>query len=204
MDDTVTVQQGSRTQDDRTQDDRTQDGWTQEGRAQDGGPARGGAVPQLVDGCRALVTRALPRRRPQRMPYGWHRICAGAALLDTTDPGWWREDEAQPVDVATLNMADPYTCVLGQRFAWLAGLCPQPYEAGLLALGVPPGDAAGYGFTGVDADLLTAGWRHLITTRRAQADSACGQSGVASAPRLPVETLSPAAGLGERAEVYAD
>jgi hypothetical protein len=117
--------------------------------------------------CRALVTRMPSRRREDPPPYGWDRISAGAGVLDALDPGWWRDDAAPPVDVAALDMADHHACVLGQRYAWAAEIFPRPYEAGLLVLGVPSGDAAGYGFTGVDADLLTPGWRRLISARRA-------------------------------------
>jgi hypothetical protein len=130
----------------------------------------------VLSGCRALM-RAPARRRPRGEPYGWDRITAGAGLLDALDPGWWREDATPAVDVAALNMADPHTCLLGQRFARPLPPGPQPYGSGLLMLGViMQRDAVGLGFTGVDADLLTHGWRRLICARRAGGGSRCEPS----------------------------
>jgi len=42
-----------------------------------------------------------------------------------------------------------------------------PYDRALLALCLSSHQAQALGFTGVDADRLTPGWRHLITHLRA-------------------------------------
>ncbi len=124
---------------------------------------------------RAVITR--PREGEL---YRWGRITAGAALLDALDPGWWREGATPSVDLAALNMADTRPCLLGQRFTHPAPAADrprlglQPYETGLLILGVLPGNAAPCGFTGADAGLLTAGWRHLVISRRAASGSPAG------------------------------
>lgn len=39
------------------------------------------------------------------------RVARGAALLDQADPGW--QDRINPL---TLNIADPFNCVLGQLY----------------------------------------------------------------------------------------
>jgi len=45
-----------------------------------------------------------------------------------------------------------------------------PYDRAMLALCLSTQQAQGLGFTGTDADLLTPGWRHLITYLRASYD----------------------------------
>jgi hypothetical protein len=40
---------------------------------------------------------------------------AGAAVLDEKDPGWWRADIENAIDLGELVMHDPRACVLGQR-----------------------------------------------------------------------------------------
>ena len=98
-------------------------------------------------------------------------------VLGHLDPGWWREGALLPSSLATLDMADPYRCVLGW---WAAQHLPAPprrgprqvppYDRAMLALGLPSQQAQALGFTGGDADLLTPGWRHLITYLRATHD----------------------------------
>lgn len=39
----------------------------------------------------------------------------GEAWLDVNDPGWWRADIPDAIDLATLDLEDGGLCVLGQR-----------------------------------------------------------------------------------------
>ena len=82
-----------------------------------------------------------------------------------------------PASLAALDMADPYRCVL----AWWAvqhllaaarrGVRQvPPYDRAVRALRLSSREAKALGFTGIDADLLTPGWRHLITCLRASYD----------------------------------
>jgi len=119
-------------------------------------------------------------------------VAAGAALLDRHDPGWWRDDGEQPIDLTLLDLEDTGRCILGQR-------CPAEVLAGHLAEvgaeddGMPferywayvhelkqrTGSrsylvfdwARRYGFAALPADYfpLTAEWKRLITERRAAA-----------------------------------
>ena len=43
------------------------------------------------------------------------RVAAGAAFLDEHDPQWWRADVERAIDLDTLLLSSPSTCVLGQR-----------------------------------------------------------------------------------------
>jgi hypothetical protein len=106
--------------------------------------------------------------------YGGDRIVAGARFLGHLDPGWWREGAMLPASLTALDMADPYRCVLAW---WAAQHLPAPtrcgprqippYDRAMLALCLSCRQAQALGFTGADADLLTPGWRHLITYLRA-------------------------------------
>lgn len=109
--------------------------------------------------------------------YGWDRIVAGARFLGHIDPGWWREGAALPANLTALDMANPYRCVLAWWAARHLPAPPQrgtrqipPYDRAVRVLRLSSGDAEALGFTGVDADLLTPGWRHLITCLRASHD----------------------------------
>jgi hypothetical protein len=113
---------------------------------------------------------------PAALPglYGHDRIVAGARFLSHLDPGWWREGALLPANLTMLDMADPYRCVLAW---WAARHLPAPlrgarqvppYDRATLALCLSSRQAQTLGFTGADADLLTSGWRHLITYLRAQ------------------------------------
>jgi hypothetical protein len=102
---------------------------------------------------------------------------AGARFLGCLDPGWWREGAVLPANLAALDMANPYRCVLAwwatQHLPALPRRGPRqipPYDRVLRALRLSPRDAETLGFTGVDADLLTSGWRHLISCLRARDD----------------------------------
>ena len=147
--------------------------------------ARGAAA--FVDHARAASKRASPVAEGPQMPgpvrvtfhalYGGDRIVAGARFLGRLDPGWWQEGALLPASLAALDMADPYRCVLAW---WAAQHLPAPsrsgarhappYDRAVRALCLSPRQAEALGFTGVDADLLTPGWRHLITYLRAPYD----------------------------------
>jgi hypothetical protein len=131
--------------------------------------------------------------------YGGNRIVAGARFLSHLDPGWWREGALLPANLTALDMADPYRCVLAW---WAAQRLPAPprrgtrqvppYDRAVLALCLSSRQAQALGFTGADADLLTPGWRHLITylrafyDRRAAADPArCLEGGTRRGGRMP-------------------
>jgi hypothetical protein len=149
-----------------------------------------------------MATRRLspdPRQQDTQMPagsapapppgrYGADRIVAGARFLGHLDPGWWRAGALLPASLTALDMADPHRCVLAW---WAAQHLPAPprrgtrqlppYDRAMLALGLSSRQAQALGFTGADADLLTPGWRHLITGLRA-----CDDRRAAADPvRLP-------------------
>lgn len=109
--------------------------------------------------------------------YGGARIVAGARFLGHLDSGWWREGALLPASLAALDMADPYRCVLAwwatQHLPASAPCGPRqipPYDRARLALSLSSQRAHALGFTGADADLLTPGWRDLITCLRASRD----------------------------------
>ena len=109
--------------------------------------------------------------------YGGDRIVAGARFLGHLDPGWWREGALLPASLTGLDMADPYRCVLAWWAAQHLPVPPRrgprqvpPYDRAMLALCLSSRQAQALGFTGADADLLTPGWRHLITCLRASSD----------------------------------
>lgn len=109
--------------------------------------------------------------------YGGDRIVAGARFLGHLDPGWWRVGALLPPSLTALDMADPYRCVLAW---WAARHLPfaarrdqrqvPPYDRAMRALCLSHQQAQALGFTGADADLLTPGWRHLITCLRSSSD----------------------------------
>jgi hypothetical protein len=135
--------------------------------------------------------------------YGWARIWAGSWFLSDFDPGWWGEGGFVPSSLAALDMADPYSCVLAW---WAARYLPDdvgepqgprqvpPYYHAVRALRLSSLEAEALGFTGVDADVLTAGWRHLITCLRASREHRGGKAGLEIA-RVELSEPSMAAGL---------
>jgi hypothetical protein len=133
----------------------------------------GGAGSRVIFGRGAADARGAPAAAPPGR-HGWDRIVAGAEFLGRLDPGWWREGAMLPANLAALDMASPYRCVLAWWAAQHLPAPPQrgrrqipPYDRVLRVLRLSPRDAEALGFTGVDADLLTSGWRHLITCLRA-------------------------------------
>lgn len=43
------------------------------------------------------------------------RVAAGAAFLDEHDPEWWRADVERAIDLDSLRLSHPASCILGQR-----------------------------------------------------------------------------------------
>lgn len=54
----------------------------------------------------------------------------GWEFMERHNPGWWREDAQQPVNLLELDLADPRHCVLGQTcpLEVLACYVPRAYE----------------------------------------------------------------------------
>jgi hypothetical protein len=128
------------------------------------------------------------------------RVTAGEAVMDDRDPGWWRDDIDQAINLDTLDLNTTDCCVLGQR-------CPLDALAEAVGAGSPdmltgadydeaygvnavltrgglPSDtwgpidswAASHGFTGSSSemDALTAEWKRIIIARR-EAAAATGE-----------------------------
>ena len=145
-----------------------------------------------------------PLLAPPPGRYGWDRILAGARFLSDLDPGWWREDALPATSLAALDMADPYRCVLAW---WAAQRLPAPprgprqvapYHRAVRALGLSSQQAQALGFTGVDADLLTPGWRYLITCLRASRDRCAAVDPVPGAVESRGVLLAQRLGWGTR------
>ena len=158
----------------------------------------------------------MPHPAMQAAPevYGWARIWAGSWFLSDLDPYWWVDGGFVPASLAALDMADPYRCVLAW---WAARYLPDdvgerqgpgrvpPYDRAVRALHLSSLEAEALGFTGVDADVLTAGWRHLITCLRASHDRLAaadtqqpgrqGRKAVLEIARVELSEPSMAAGL---------
>jgi hypothetical protein len=91
-------------------------------------------------------------------------ILCGTKLLDVSYPSWQYH-----IDVSTLDLKDPYNCVLGQLYP--------SYETGLVELGLDTlGSATAHGFSGRDIpdisdyfDRLTELWVIAITYRQGTA-----------------------------------
>lgn len=43
------------------------------------------------------------------------RVDAGWDVMERAEPGWWRSDAPDPVDLDSLDLAHPSRCVLGQK-----------------------------------------------------------------------------------------
>jgi hypothetical protein len=123
------------------------------------------------------------------------RVAAGAAFLDEHDPDWWRADVERAIDLDTLALADPASCILGQR-------CPLEVLSNYADGNYAPGSwrayfAYAHALSGIDmwddvsdwaAPLgfissshdddseeyfsLTAEWKRVITARREVASRA--------------------------------
>lgn len=100
------------------------------------------------------------------------RVALGAAFLDEHDPQWWRADVERAIDLDRLDLALEDVCILGQR-------CPVEADDPYIKFGAMLSGlwnswevdrwAVRFGFQagGLDYDDLTAGWRKVITERRA-------------------------------------
>ena len=143
-----------------------------------------------------------PLLAPPPGRYGWDRIVAGARFLSDLDPGWWRENALLPASLAALDTADPYRCVLA---CWAAQHLPAPpqrgprqvppYDRAVRALRLSSRQAQDLGFTGVDADRLTPGWRHLITCLRESQERRAAVHPAPEAVEAPgIRSLSASAG----------
>ena len=119
------------------------------------------------------------------------RVAAGVAFMDTSDPGWWREDIERAIDLGDFDISRPDACVLAQRCplevlaehagaldaeSLTAGDMDEAYfvnAAGLSDGAVRDGEtltewATARGFTGNADEMpaLTAEWQRVITGRR--------------------------------------
>lgn len=98
------------------------------------------------------------------------RVAAGAAWLDRERPGWVGE-----INVLTLNIANPFTCVLGQLYGGgeedrigyyhavnnvLEGRAQQAVELGFQTDAYFPGDRR------LDLERLTEEWLQVVTAKR--------------------------------------
>jgi hypothetical protein len=82
------------------------------------------------------------------------RVAQGVALLDQVRPGW-----VDRIDLETLNIRNPYKCVLGQVFGnyW--------YAIDRFSIGL--GESHGFfSFGGAEMAELTAEWRRVIAILR--------------------------------------
>jgi hypothetical protein len=110
----------------------------------------------------------------QRRAHSLEGVLIGAALLQAYDPAWWRTDTAAPIDLLTLDMSDPRSSILGQWAAHIGATIGEdprawpvpPYVQAMTWLGITPGEAAGYGFTGDGPAALSSEWRDLISRMR--------------------------------------
>lgn len=92
------------------------------------------------------------------------RVTRGFSALATDEPRWpWL------IDPGTLLVGDHRWGVPGQVYAGRAGPGEDPHELGLRLLGIPPGQAADYGFEALsdeDRDALGLIWAgHVLTLR---------------------------------------
>lgn len=87
-------------------------------------------------------------RRRRRRTAG--RVLLGAAMIHCLDPLWWQEGAAVPVDLASLDMADPDNIILGWwalHFGAQVGEDPRswpvpPYVRAMVWLGITPAEVA--------------------------------------------------------------
>lgn len=103
------------------------------------------------------------------------RVAAGVTFLDEHDAPWWREDTANAINLALLDIANPRLCVLGQRCPLELGSSESPYAAQAALLGFVAEDLSGLWAWAVklgfaldfegDAELA-AEWSTVIRERR--------------------------------------
>ena len=84
-------------------------------------------------------------------------------------PGRWQRHATPAAGLATMQVADTFTCPAAQRNTgrWASGAGQgrvlSPFFAGLHRLGIGPAGAAAFGLAGVDADLLAPGCQWPVT-----------------------------------------
>ena len=80
----------------------------------------------------------------------YDRAMRGLDRLAAHDPEYWVADRARAVDVERIRVGDHKQDLVAQWWASLPGgdLDPDPYLAGLAALGIPLDEAADFGFAG--------------------------------------------------------
>lgn len=101
----------------------------------------GGAIPFNAEDARISAQRMIA-----------NTVRNGAVVLDHVRPGWHND-----INVATLNIACLYNCVLGQLYGnWETALTLMPANVRECP--------TGYGFTG--GTMTTRAWVELITERR--------------------------------------
>lgn len=110
------------------------------------------------------------------------RVAAGMELQDKLDPGWWRADVPNAIDLDRLTIRRSHDCVLGQRHgSYQRGLKALRLATAVDADGISKA-AEGFGFalalagspdgtTRASDELaaLDAAWVKAITGRRAAA-----------------------------------
>lgn len=128
------------------------------------------------------------------------RVAAGAALMDETDPGWWRADVDRAINLAKLNMEYGDRCILGQRcplevLTAFIGEAPRDEDDNELKYHAYAGKLMGaarcdvnledwavaHGFNkpfraeGMEYTALEAEWTLVISARREAATTAGGE-----------------------------
>ena len=98
------------------------------------------------------------------------RVTRGADVLSTDEPRWpWGA-----IDPGRIVIGDHRWGVPGQVYARQAGSRGDPHRLGLERLGIPPAEAADYGFEPLsdeDRDELGLIWAGLVQSLREEAQS---------------------------------
>ena len=94
----------------------------------------------------------MPLQRPGATLTAYDRAMRGLELIAQQDPDFWADDGGPDViDLTRIAVGDHHWDVVAQWFrsrAGRGGAPADPYLAGLAALGIPLGEAGGYGFAG--------------------------------------------------------
>ena len=103
---------------------------------------------------------------PHNRASAGERVAAGLGKITPGDPGWWREDVQNAIDLDTFDMSVPSRSILGQRFGSV--------DKGLERLDLTRDEAVGYGFIALDdgdALMLDQLWLVNLISSRAEAKS---------------------------------
>ena len=99
-------------------------------------------------------------------------IARGAKLLDKDDPGWALENAKRPINLGRLDMANGFTCVLGQHGGDFLDEALRLFRDSALSGVVGQATLQGFNLdSGGDYPQLTAEWRAFILKRRKAARS---------------------------------